>query len=62
LLWKGTTLAKAMPLQSPSLLIGEQVYPGRPEVSAMLAADLDAHFSLPARTPADLVFPSYGLE
>ncbi len=38
------------------------VRPGRPEVSAVLAADLDAHFSLPARTPADLVIPSYGLE
>jgi hypothetical protein len=29
--------------------------PGRPEVSAVLAADLDAHFSLPARTPSDFV-------
>jgi hypothetical protein len=38
------------------------VRPGRPEVSAVLAADLDAHFTLPARTPADLVIPSYGLE
>jgi hypothetical protein len=38
------------------------VRPGRPEVSTVLAADLDAHFSLPARTPADLVIPSYGLE
>jgi hypothetical protein len=28
----------------------------------VLAADLDAHFSLPARTPADLVSASYGLE
>ncbi len=31
------------------------VKPGKPEVSAVLAADLDAHFSLPARTPADFV-------
>jgi hypothetical protein len=31
------------------------VQPGKPEVSAVLAADLDAHFSLPARTPADFV-------
>ena len=38
------------------------VRPGRPEVSSVLAADLDAHFTLPARTPADLVMPSYGLE
>jgi hypothetical protein len=38
------------------------VRPGRPEVSTVLAADLDAHFSLPARTPADLVSASYGLE
>ena len=38
------------------------VRPGRPEVSSVLAADLDAHFTLPARTPADLVIPSYGLE
>jgi hypothetical protein len=32
------------------------VRPGRPEVSVVLAADLDAHFSLPARTPSDFVF------
>lgn len=32
------------------------VQPGRPEVSAVLAADLDAHFPLPVRTPEDLVF------
>jgi Protein of unknown function (DUF3592) len=38
------------------------VRPGRPEVSTVLAADLDAHFSLPARTPADLLIPFYGLE
>jgi hypothetical protein len=38
------------------------VRPGRPEVSSVLAADLDAHFTLPARTPADLVIPSYGVE
>jgi len=31
------------------------VQPGRPQVSSVLAADLDAHFSLPARTPADFV-------
>ncbi len=30
--------------------------PGKPEVSAVLAADLDAHFPLPVRTPDDLVF------
>lgn len=32
------------------------VEPGKPEVSAVLAADLDAHFPLPMRTPEDLVF------
>ena len=31
------------------------VQPGKPEVSSFLASDLDAHFSLPARTPADFV-------
>ena len=36
--------------------------PGRPEVSAVLAADLDAHFALPARTPADLLFYSPGID
>jgi hypothetical protein len=36
--------------------------PGHPEVSAVLAADLDAHFALPARTPADLLFYSPGIE
>jgi hypothetical protein len=30
--------------------------PGHPEVSSVLTSDLDAHFSLPARTPADFVF------
>ena len=29
--------------------------PGHPQVSSVLAADLDAHFSVPARTPADFV-------
>jgi hypothetical protein len=29
--------------------------PGHPEVSSVLATDLDAHFPLPARTPADLL-------
>ena len=29
--------------------------PGHPEVSSVLTSDLDAHFALPARTPADLV-------
>lgn len=29
--------------------------PGHPEASVVLAADLDAHYSLPARTPADFV-------
>jgi hypothetical protein len=36
--------------------------PGHPEVSAVLAADLDAHFSLPARTPADLLYYSPGID
>lgn len=36
--------------------------PGHPEVSAVLAADLDAHFALPARTPADLLFSSPGID
>ncbi len=36
--------------------------PGHPEVSAVLAADLDAHFALPARTPADLLYYSPGIE
>ena len=31
------------------------VQPGHPEVSAVLTSDLDAHFSLPARTPSDFV-------
>ena len=30
--------------------------PGHPEVSTVLAADLDSHFSLPARSPEDLLF------
>jgi hypothetical protein len=34
--------------------------PGHPEVSVVLAADLDAHFALPARTPADLLVFSPG--
>jgi hypothetical protein len=32
------------------------VNPDKPEVSAVLAGDLDAHFALPVRTPEDLVF------
>lgn len=36
--------------------------PGHPEVSAVLAADLDAHFPIPARTPADLLFTSPGID
>jgi hypothetical protein len=36
--------------------------PSHPEVSAVLAADLDAHFALPARTPADLLFSSPGID
>lgn len=36
--------------------------PGHPEVSAVLAADLDAHFALPARTPADLLYYSPGID
>lgn len=36
--------------------------PGHPEVSAVLAADLDAHFALPARTPADLLYSSPGID
>jgi hypothetical protein len=32
------------------------VHPDKPEVSAVLAADLDAHFPIPVRTPEDLVF------
>ena len=36
--------------------------PGHPEVSAVLAADLDAHFALPARTPADLLISSQGID
>jgi hypothetical protein len=36
--------------------------PGYPEVSAVLAADLDAHYALPARTPADLLFSSPGID
>jgi hypothetical protein len=31
------------------------VKPGRPEVSAVLDTDLDAHFPLPVHTPADLL-------
>ncbi|MGD0293182.1 MAG: DUF3592 domain-containing protein [Terracidiphilus sp.] len=36
--------------------------PSHPEVSVVLAADLDAHFALPARTPADLLFSSPGID
>jgi hypothetical protein len=36
--------------------------PGHPEVSTVLAADLDAHFALPARTPADLLLASPGID
>jgi hypothetical protein len=36
------------------------VRPGKPQVSAVLAADLDAHFYLPARTPADFVLSPSG--
>ena len=32
------------------------VQPEHPEVSVVLAADLDAHFPIPVRTPEDLVF------
>ncbi len=32
------------------------VQPDHPEVSVVLAADLDAHYPLPVRTPEDLVF------
>jgi hypothetical protein len=32
------------------------VQPEKPEVSVVLAADLDAHYALPMRTPEDLVF------
>lgn len=42
--------------------IRAHVRPGRPDVSVVLAQDLDAHFSVPARTPADLVLPFYGME
>ena len=36
--------------------------PGHPEVSTVLDADLDAHFALPARTPADLLYYSPGID
>ena len=36
------------------------VRPGKPEVSVVLEADLDAHFYLPARTPADFVLSPSG--
>ncbi|MGO9317829.1 MAG: DUF3592 domain-containing protein [Terracidiphilus sp.] len=36
--------------------------PGHPELSAVLAADLDAHFALPARTPADLLDYAPGID
>jgi hypothetical protein len=32
------------------------IHPEKPEVSVVLAADLDAHYALPMRTPEDLVF------
>lgn len=32
------------------------VQPEHPEISVVLAADLDAHFPIPVRTPEDLVF------
>jgi len=32
------------------------VQPDKPEVSVVLAGDLDAHYPLPVRTPEDLVF------
>jgi hypothetical protein len=32
------------------------VHPDKPQVSAVLGADLDAHFAIPVRTPEDLVF------
>lgn len=32
------------------------VQPEHPEVSVVLAADLDAHYPIPVRTPEDLVF------
>jgi hypothetical protein len=33
--------------------------PGRPEVSAVLDTDLDAHFPLPVHTPADLLSTAF---
>ena len=36
--------------------------PGHPEVSTVLDADLDAHYALPARTPADLLYSSPGID
>ena len=36
--------------------------PGHPEVSTVLDTDLDAHFALPARTPADLLYYSPGID
>jgi len=36
--------------------------PGHPEVSAVLATDLDAHYALTARTPADLLYYSPGID
>lgn len=35
------------------------VKPGRPEVSVVLAADLDAHFPLPVHTPTDLLSSAF---
>jgi len=44
-----------------ALVAEEQAYPRAcqtraSEVSVVLAADLDAHFPIPVRTPEDLVF------
>jgi len=38
------------------------VSPEHPEISAVLTGDLDAHFPLPMRSPADLVMPPSGLQ
>jgi hypothetical protein len=38
------------------------VQPGRPEVSVVLAGDLDAHFPLPLRMPDGLKFPAPRLQ
>ena len=36
--------------------------PGHPEVSTVLDTDLDVHFALPVRTPADLLYYSPGID